>query len=601
MYRSGASSCESRAPIPTLECSAIRDHPAKDSGATILLAVASFEHPLVADLADREHLARIVRVALAQEVSPVPLIRAPISAGRHMLQLRVAGVPQISLAAETAGNMTPAGWPLRLAPLDPSHVRELEAIADELPTSLDPFSKSQSAIFDSKPPLPSAPHTVFDPPRVPRAEDDGEPLGDSVLFDPEAALSRPSHQATHATGGEETLTDPRRPSMPPKSGSGIEQWKKTDPSATHLTAAARAAVAREQGELRAQMEVGLTPSEPFPPQETTESNERRRKQQLELVVNEDSGTLPSSSHGPARSDAVSSTRGPRTQRRQFPVIGVGRVVGNKYRIEAPIGSGAVGAVYRASHGDLGRQVAIKVLHPHCRTDPHLLASFRAEARAASLLDHPNVTVVHDFGEDPDGTVYIVMEYLPGSTLQAVLDEERRLVPTRAIAIMLQVCAALATAHERGIVHRDVKPDNIILVRSRDDEGLPFELAKVCDFGVAALAGPGLTVQGDGELTAGTPEYMAPEQALGRADARTDVYACGVVLYEVLTGRPPFLGATPREILARHANEAPRRISEGMTVDARLESLTMRALEKQPERRFQTVRELRAALKKLVIT
>jgi hypothetical protein len=594
--------------------------------------VASFEHTLVADLADRVELARLVRVALAQEVGLVPLLRPPPAPGQYMLQLRVAGMPGVSLAAEIAGAATAHGWPLRLAPLDPSHIRELEAIVDELPLSLAPLSKSESAIFDSKPPLPSAPRTVFDPPRADAEED--EPLGESVLFDPEAALvSRPSHRPA-ATAGEDTLTVPHRPSMQPTpSKRGLEEWKKTDPSATHLTEAARAAVAREleeeqghaadddgisvvfgdentigateisaskiasaKGELRAQMEVGLTPTEPFPPQDLTEW---RRKQALGMEVNEDTGTLPSSSQGGARSISHSSARGPRTQRRQFPVIGVGRFVGNKYRIEAPIGSGAVGAVYRASHGDLGRQVAIKVLHPHCRTDPHLLASFRAEARAASLLDHPNVTVVHDFGEDPDGTVYIVMEYLPGATLQAVLDEERRLVPKRAIAIMLQVCAALAAAHERGIVHRDVKPDNIILVQSRDDEGYPFEVAKVCDFGIAALAGPGLTMQGDGELTAGTPEYMAPEQALGRADARTDVYACGIVLYEMLTGRPPFVGATPKEILARHANETARRISEAVVVDARLEALVMRALEKQPERRFATMRELRAALKKLV--
>jgi hypothetical protein len=561
--------------------------------------VASFEHTIVADLADRVELARIVKVALAQGVAPVALMRAPPGPGRYMLQLRVASVPAVVLAAETAGDMTPLGWPLRIAPLDPSHIRELEAIVDELPVSLAPFSTSQSAIFDEKPPLPSAPRTVFDPPRADAPNDDEEePLGGSVLFDPDAALVRPSHRPP-AAGGEDTLTVPHRPSMaaslaPSASQGNIEQWKKTDPSATDLTAAARSAVARERAHPASVMEVGHTPTEPFPPRDLTEW---RRNQALDLVVSEDTGTLPSSSQG-VRSLGSPSTRGPRTQRRQFPVIGVGRVIGNKYRIEAPIGSGAVGAVYRASHGDLGRQVAIKVLHPHCRTDPHLLASFRAEARSASLLDHPNVTVVHDFGEDPDGTVYIVMEYLPGATLQSVIDEERRLVPKRAIAIMLQVCAALATAHERGIVHRDVKPDNIILVQSRDDEGFPVEVAKVCDFGIAALAGPGLTVQGDGELTAGTPEYMAPEQAFGRADARTDVYACGVVLYEMLTGTPPFVGATPKEILARHAQEAPRRISELVVVDARLEALVMRALEKQPERRFATIRELRAALKKL---
>src|SRR5690606_9590730 len=144
----------------------------------------------------------------------------------------------------------------------------------------------------------------------------------------------------------------------------------------------------------------------------------------------------------------------------------------------------------------------------------------------------------DFGEEPDGTVYIVMEYLPGATLQVTLDREQRLAPARAVAIMMQVSAALAAGHERALVHRDVEPVNRVLVATRDDEAAPFERTKVCDFGIAALAGPGLTVEGDGALTAGTPEYMAPEQALGRADPRSDVYACGVVLYEMLSGAPP---------------------------------------------------------------
>jgi serine/threonine-protein kinase len=295
--------------------------------------------------------------------------------------------------------------------------------------------------------------------------------------------------------------------------------------------------------------------------------------------------------------ATASMRAPRSIRRPYEVLAPGRRIAGKYVIETLIGAGAVGAVYKASHGDLGRAVAIKVLHPHCRTDVHLMASFRAEARAASLLDHPNVTVVHDFGEEPDGIVYIVMEYLPGSTLQAVINQEKRLPPKRAIHVMLQVSAALSAAHERGIIHRDVKPENILVVQSRDDEGFPYELAKVCDFGIAALeAGPNAA---DGEFTAGTPEYMAPEQVAGRADARTDVYACGVVLYEMLTGAPPFLADTPVGVLAKTAKELPRRLSEVVTIDARLEAAVLRALEKMPERRFATMRELRQLLKRLL--
>ena len=290
---------------------------------------------------------------------------------------------------------------------------------------------------------------------------------------------------------------------------------------------------------------------------------------------------------------------PRTQKRSTAqMITGGRIIANRYRIETLVGAGAVGAVFKASHVDLPRTFAIKLLHPHYRADPLLMASFRAEARAASLLDHPNVTVVHDFGEEPDGLVYIVMEYLQGITLQALLDEERRLSPRRAIEILLQVCGALAAAHERGIVHRDVKPDNIMLVPTRDDEGETRDVVKVCDFGIAALeTAPGAE---GGEITAGTPEYMAPEQAAGRADARTDVYACGIMLYEMVIGKPPFMGETPVATLAKHAKERAKRPTEIIPdFPPTLEAIIMCAIEKEPERRFQTMRELRAELKRLL--
>ncbi len=297
---------------------------------------------------------------------------------------------------------------------------------------------------------------------------------------------------------------------------------------------------------------------------------------------------------------VSSGRGPRTVRRTglIDVVVAGRVIANRYRIESLVGSGAVGAVYKAIHVDLPRTFAIKVLHPHFRTDQQLIAGFRTEARAASLLDHPNVTVVHDFGEEPDGLVYIVMEYLQGVNLQTILDEQRRLDPRRSIGIMLQVCGALAAAHQRGIVHRDVKPDNIMLVPSRDDEGRPYELVKVCDFGIAALeTAPDAQ---HGEWTAGTPEYMAPEQAHGRADARTDVYACGIVLYEMLTGRPPFVGDSPMATLAKHANEMPRRPSELVpNIPSALEAIILCCIEKAAARRFGSIRDLRVELKRLI--
>ncbi|MBX3231608.1 MAG: protein kinase [Labilithrix sp.] len=286
-----------------------------------------------------------------------------------------------------------------------------------------------------------------------------------------------------------------------------------------------------------------------------------------------------------------------------PAIGR-RIADGKYVIESLIGAGAAGAVYRATHRELRRTVAIKLLHPHYQQDPHFMTSFRGEALAASQLDHPNVMRVLDFGQEPDGLVYIVMEYLSGRTLQQRLDEERRLPTEKAVEVMIQVCAALSVAHDHGIIHRDIKPDNIMLVPSRNDEGTTFELVKVCDFGIAALQNPN---KGDEALAAtehviaGTPEYMSPEQARGAAvDARADVYACGICLYELVTGRPPFLGNNAAEILIKQLDETPippSQIVKGL--DPIIEEIILRAIQKDSKKRHQSAREMRVELKELI--
>lgn len=286
-----------------------------------------------------------------------------------------------------------------------------------------------------------------------------------------------------------------------------------------------------------------------------------------------------------------------------PAIGR-RIAEGKYVIESLIGSGAAGAVYRATHRELRRTVAIKLLHPHYQQDPTFMTSFRGEALAASQLDHPNVMRVLDFGQEPDGLVYIVMEFLSGRTLQSLLDEERRLPTERAVEIMIQVCAALSVAHDHGIIHRDIKPDNIMLVPSRNDEGTSFELVKVCDFGIAALQNPRAE---DAELAAtehviaGTPEYMSPEQARGtEVDARSDVYACGICLYELVTGRPPFLGDNPGEILIKQLEEIPKPPSQLIKgLDPIIEEVILRAVQKDPTKRHQSAREMRVELKELI--
>ena len=287
-----------------------------------------------------------------------------------------------------------------------------------------------------------------------------------------------------------------------------------------------------------------------------------------------------------------------------PLIGR-KIAEGKYTIVAAIGAGAAGAVYKATHRELRRTVGIKVLHPHYQKDPHFMKSFRGEALAASQLDHPNVMRVLDFGQEPDGLVYIVMEFLSGRTLQSLLDEERRLQTDRAVEIMIQVCAALSVAHDNGIIHRDIKPDNIMLVPSRNDEGGSFELVKVCDFGIAALQGPRVMDDDEPSLAdtviAGTPEYMSPEQARGtEIDARSDVYACGICLYELVTGRPPFLGENAAEILIKQLEEPPRPPSQLIRgLDSIVEEIILRAIQKTPQKRQQSARELRVELKEII--
>jgi serine/threonine-protein kinase len=276
------------------------------------------------------------------------------------------------------------------------------------------------------------------------------------------------------------------------------------------------------------------------------------------------------------------------------------IASGKYVLDSVIGVGAIGIVFKASHTELGRTVAIKVLHPRYREDAESLSVFRTEARAASVLEHPHVARVYDYGQEPDGLVYIVMEYLSGYTLGSVLAARRVLVHARAVEVMMQICGALAAAHDRGIVHRDVKPDNIVLVPEQDDEGAPVEIVKVCDFGIAALGPKPHRLEESGEtFVAGTPEYMAPEQAMAHdVSPATDVYASGVVLYEMITGRLPFTGSEPQSILMKHVREKPQPPSATMQgIHPGVERVVLRALEKDPHARYQSAREMRIELRK----
>ena len=270
------------------------------------------------------------------------------------------------------------------------------------------------------------------------------------------------------------------------------------------------------------------------------------------------------------------------------------IASGKLQIHSLIGAGGVGSVYKAFHRDLRIAVAVKVLHEDFQNDIEFCRRFHAEALAASRLDHPNLMRVLDFGQEPDGMLYLAMEHLAGKSL--VDDVGKPMETSRLLNIMVQVTAGLAHAHARGIVHRDVKPDNIVLVPSRDDDDRPMDLAKVCDFGIAVL-----TDDGASGTIVGTPEYMSPEQCAGmkNLDGRSDVYACGVILFELATGQLPFNAPTPVKLLNRHMNmPAPEPRSINPNVPEALERIIMKALEKEPEDRQGSMRELRQELRDL---
>lgn len=277
---------------------------------------------------------------------------------------------------------------------------------------------------------------------------------------------------------------------------------------------------------------------------------------------------------------------------------VGREIHGRYRLESLIGVGAMGRVYKAEQTALKKAFAVKILSPQLTNDPDSQARFANEAHNAASLNHPNVVSVVDYGRTNDGVTFLVMEYIEGRSLEQIIYDEHPLPRERIADLTLQILAALTEAHGLGILHRDLKPENI-LVQSLRTRG---ELLKVLDFGIAKLmdespnaqARPGLTSQG---VVCGTPEYMSPEQACGlKLDQRSDLYAVGIILYQMITGRPPFESEIAVEILHRHINEEPIRPSELMgTEPDPLESVCLRALAKDREARFDDAAAFREAV------
>ena len=267
---------------------------------------------------------------------------------------------------------------------------------------------------------------------------------------------------------------------------------------------------------------------------------------------------------------------------------IGTTLNGRYEIEELIGTGGMADVYRARDNLLGRTVAVKVLHAQYARDPVFIQRFRQEAQSAGNLNQPNVVNVYDWGIEGD-TYYLVMEYVEGHDLKDVILSGGPLLPERAVEITLNICAALEAAHAQGIIHRDIKPQNIFITSDNQ--------VKVMDFGIARSAG-GTAMTQTGTIM-GTAQYISPEQAQGQtADQRSDLYSLGVVLYEMLTGKPPFDGDTPVSIAYKHVREDPLPPSMvNPDVSPELEAVVMKALSKNPENRYQNVVEMQADLER----
>jgi serine/threonine-protein kinase len=266
-------------------------------------------------------------------------------------------------------------------------------------------------------------------------------------------------------------------------------------------------------------------------------------------------------------------------------VEAGTIIDGRYRVSARLGSGGMADVYLAQDTLLGRQVALKLLHHRFAEDQEFVERFRREASSAAGLSHPNVVAVFDRGEW-DGTYYIAMEYLPGRSLKAVVREHGALSPQDATDIVVQILLATRFAHKRGIIHRDIKPHNVIL----DEEGR----AKVTDFGIARAGASDMTLTGS---IMGTAQYLSPEQAQGHAVSESsDLYAVGVVLYELLTGQVPFEGESPVTVALKQVSVEPTPPSAlNPAVTPALEAVVMRSLAKDPAGRFANADEFIAAL------
>jgi serine/threonine protein kinase len=272
----------------------------------------------------------------------------------------------------------------------------------------------------------------------------------------------------------------------------------------------------------------------------------------------------------------------------------GTLINGRYEIREHIATGGMASVFKTWDHRVERIVAIKVLRSLDKNDLRAVERFRREARAAAKLAHPNAVTIYDFVEEM-GQYFLVMEYINGPTLKQLIGQRRQLHPRETLEIAAQVCAVLQVAHAQGFIHRDIKPQNIMLVANSPSAGGGV-LVKLTDFGIVRVAEEaGLTNSG---IVLGTADYLSPEQARGeKLTASSDLYSLGVVMFEMLTGRPPFVGPTAVSIAMQHASANPPLLRQyNPNIPAAVEKIVMHALEKEPEDRFHSAQEMQKALR-----